>query len=43
MYGAMAECYFDMPIMLLGECLSKLGDDMREVVKQFDSYIGRKH
>ena len=40
--GAMAECYFDMPITLLGECLSKLEDDMREVVKQFDSYIGRK-
>ena len=39
--GAMAEGFFDMPIMLRGECLRLVEDDMREILKRFDQVIGR--
>ncbi len=39
--GAMAEGFFDMPIMLRGECLRLVEDDMREILERFDQVIGR--
>ena len=39
--GAMAEGFFDMPILLRGECLRLVEDDMHEVMERFDQAIGR--
>ncbi len=39
--GAMAEAFYDMPLMLKGECQMRVEDDMLEVIKRFDEYMGR--
>ncbi len=39
--GAMAEAFFDMPVMLRAECQSRIEDDMRDVLMRFDDAIGR--
>ena len=39
--GAMAEAFYDMPLMLKGECQMRVEDDMLEVIRRFDEYMGR--
>ena len=39
--GAMAEAFYDMPILLRAECLKRSEKDMVEVIERFDRYVGR--
>ncbi len=39
--GAMAEGFFDMPLIFRGECLRRVEDDMRDVIERFEQIIGR--
>ncbi|MCR4740940.1 MAG: ADP-ribosylglycohydrolase family protein [Lachnospiraceae bacterium] len=40
--GAMAEAFYDMPLMLKSECRMRVEDDMLEVMKRFDDFLGRQ-
>ena len=40
--GAMAEAFYDMPLILKGECQMRVEDDMLEVIKRFDRALGRQ-
>ena len=39
--GAMAEAFYDMPLMLKGECQMRVENDMLEVIRRFDECLGR--
>lgn len=39
--GAMAECFFDMPLIRRAECKAAVEDDMAEVMDRFDVLLGR--
>ena len=40
--GAMAEAFYDMPLMLKGECQMRVEKDMLEVIERFDDFLERK-
>ena len=39
--GAMAEAFYDMPILLRAECLKRSEKDMVKVIERFDRFVGR--
>ena len=39
--GAMAEAFYDMPVMLRAETLGRIEEDMRDVVMRYDEAVGR--
>ena len=39
--GSMAEAFFDMPILLRGECLHRIEKEMSDVIERFDRFVGR--
>lgn len=39
--GAMAEAFYDMPLLLKGECQMRVEDDMLKVINKFDEFLGR--
>lgn len=39
--GAMAEAYYDMPLLLKRECRMRVEGDMLKVLKKFDEFLGR--
>ncbi len=39
--GSMAEAFYGVPLMLMAECLDRIPEDMRSVVKRFDDTLGR--
>ena len=39
--GAMGEAFFGIPLALIAECLTRIEDDMREVLERFDEFSGR--
>lgn len=39
--GAMAEAFYDMPILRRAECMANVEEDMRQVIERFDKVLGR--
>ncbi len=39
--GAMAEAFYDMSLLLKGECQMRVEDDMLKVLNKFDEFLGR--
>jgi type I restriction enzyme M protein len=41
--GAMAEAFYDMPILLKAECLKRTEKDMVKVIERFDQFFSQKY